>query len=57
LTGDATRRFDRLHSLVDHAVNDKSVPFTDLDSLTLELWDRIMEVNLAGLMRRIPSAI
>jgi 3-oxoacyl-[acyl-carrier protein] reductase len=51
LVGDVTSRFGRLDILVNDAAYNKSIPFTDLDSLTLEVWDKIMAVNLTGPMR------
>jgi 3-oxoacyl-[acyl-carrier protein] reductase len=56
LIADVTRRFGRLDILVNDAAYNKSVPFTDLDNLTLELWDRIMAVNLTGPLRLIKAA-
>jgi 3-oxoacyl-[acyl-carrier protein] reductase len=51
LVGDVTKRFGRLDILVNDAAFNKSIPFTDLDNLTLEVWDKIMAVNLTGPMR------
>jgi 3-oxoacyl-[acyl-carrier protein] reductase len=51
LVGDVTRRFGRLDILVNDAAYNKSIPFTDLEDLTLEVWDKIMAVNLTGPMR------
>ena len=51
LVGDVTRRFGRLDILVNDAAYNKSIPFVDLDSLTLDLWDKIIAVNLTGPMR------
>ena len=51
LVGEVTARFGRLDILINDAAFNKSVPFTDLDSLTPELWDKIMAVNLTGPMR------
>ncbi|NOG70647.1 SDR family NAD(P)-dependent oxidoreductase [Roseicella sp. DB1501] len=49
---DAVRqRHGRIDLLVNDAAYNKSVPFTDLDGLTIELWERIMAVNLTGPMR------
>lgn len=55
LIGEVTRRFGRLDILVNDAAYNKSVPFTDLDNLTLELWEKIMAVNLTGPMRLIKA--
>src|SRR5258708_5687637 len=54
--GPGTRRFGRLDILVNDAAYNKSIPFTDLDNLTLEVWDKIMAVNLTGPMRLIKAA-
>ncbi|MSO75509.1 MAG: SDR family oxidoreductase [Alphaproteobacteria bacterium] len=55
LVGNVTRHFGRLDILVNDAAYNKSIPFTDLDNLTLELWDKIMAVNLTGPMRLIKA--
>jgi 3-oxoacyl-[acyl-carrier protein] reductase len=44
-------RFGRLDILVNDAAFNKSIPFTDLDNLTEDVWDKIMAVNLTGPMR------
>src|ERR1700732_4455238 len=51
LVGDVTKRFGRLDILVNDAAYNKAIPFTDLDNLTLEVWDKIMAVNLTGPLR------
>ena len=51
LIGDVTRRFGRIDILVNDAAYNKAIPFTDLDNLTIEVWDKIMAVNLTGPMR------
>lgn len=51
LIEDVTKRFDRLDILINDAAYNKNVPFTDLDGLTLETWDKIMAVNLTGPMQ------
>jgi 3-oxoacyl-[acyl-carrier protein] reductase len=51
LVGDVTARFGRLDILINDAAYNKSIPFTDLDGMTFEEWDRIMDVNLTGPMR------
>lgn len=50
LVGAVTARFGRLDILVNDAAFNKAVPFTDLDNLTPELWEKIMAVNLTGPM-------
>jgi 3-oxoacyl-[acyl-carrier protein] reductase len=51
MIGDVMKRFGRIDILVNDAAYNKSIQFTDLDSLTLEVWDKIMAVNLTGPMR------
>jgi 3-oxoacyl-[acyl-carrier protein] reductase len=51
LVGEVTGRFGRLDILVNDAAYNTSIPFTDLDNLTLEAWDKIMAINLTGPMR------
>src|SRR4051812_13860114 len=55
LIGRVTGRFGRLDILVNDAAYNKSIPFADLDDLTLELWDKIMDVNLTGPLRLIKA--
>jgi 3-oxoacyl-[acyl-carrier protein] reductase len=51
LVGEVAARFGRLDILVNDAAYNISVPFSDLDGLTLEVWEKIMAVNLTGPMR------
>lgn len=51
LVGDVTKHFGSLDILVNDAAYNKSVPFPDLDNLTIEMWEKIMAVNLTGPMR------
>jgi 3-oxoacyl-[acyl-carrier protein] reductase len=53
---DVTRRFGRLDILINDAAYNKSIPFADLDGLTMEVWDKILAVNLTGPMRLIKAA-
>jgi len=53
---DVTARFGRLDILINDAAYNKSIPFADLDSLTMEVWDKIIAVNLTGPMRLIKAA-
>src|SRR6185437_10439595 len=53
---DVTKRFGRLDLLINDAAYNKSIPFPDLDSLTMEVWDKILAVNLTGPMRLIKAA-
>jgi len=54
--GEVQRQFGRLDILVNDAAYNKSVPFADLDGLTMEVWDKILAVNLTGPMRLIKAA-
>ncbi len=47
--------FGRIDILVNDAAYNQSVPFADLDGLTLALWDKIMAVNLRGPLSLIKS--
>jgi NAD(P)-dependent dehydrogenase (short-subunit alcohol dehydrogenase family) len=51
LLRDVTARFGRLDILVNDAAYNKAIPFTDLDNLTEDVWDKIIAVNLTGPMR------
>jgi 3-oxoacyl-[acyl-carrier protein] reductase len=50
LVGDVTARFGRLDILINDAAFNKAIPFTDLDNLTNDVWDKIIAVNLTGPM-------
>ncbi|MGA3006159.1 MAG: SDR family oxidoreductase [Acetobacteraceae bacterium] len=56
LLRDVTARFGRLDILVNDAAYNKAIPFTDLDNLTEEVWDKIIAVNLTGPMRLTKAA-
>src|SRR5262245_396489 len=45
------KRFGRIDILINDAAYNKSIPFSDLDGLSQEVWDTIMAVNLTGPMR------
>src|SRR6185312_847527 len=51
-----TKRFGKLDILVNDAAYNHSIPFPDLDSLTMEVWDKILAVNLTGPMRLTKAA-
>ena len=55
VVGDVTRHFGRLDILVNDAAYNKAIPFPDLDDLTMEVWDKIIAVNLTGPMRLIKA--
>ena len=51
LIGEVTQAFGRIDILINDAAYNLSIPFGDLDSLSMEVWDRIMATNLTGPMR------
>jgi len=51
LVGEVTKAFGRLDILINDAAYNLSIPFGDLDSLSMEVWNRIMATNLTGPMR------
>jgi 3-oxoacyl-[acyl-carrier protein] reductase len=55
LPGQVVKQFGRLDILVNDAAYNRSVPFADLDGLTVELWEKIITVNLTGPMRLIKA--
>lgn len=42
------RQFGRLDILVNNAAWNIGIPFRELDALTLDIWDRVLETNLRG---------
>src|SRR5215475_10164289 len=50
LVGEVTQAFGRLDILINDAAYNIAIPFGDLDSLSMEVWDRIMATNLTGPM-------
>ncbi len=55
LIGEVTQAFGRLDVLVNDAAYNVSIPFADLDNLTMEEWNRIIAINLTGPMRLIKA--
>ena len=55
VVGAGPARVGRLDILVNDAAYNKAIPFADLDSLTMEVWDKIIAVNLTGPMRLIKA--
>lgn len=51
LVGAVTRSFGGLDILINDAAYNIAIPFDDLDSLTLEVWNRIIATNLTGPMQ------
>ncbi len=43
-----TQEFGRLDILVNNAAWNIGIPFPDLESLTADVWDRVLETNLRG---------
>ena len=54
--GEVSRHFGRLDILVNDAAYNQSIPFADLDNLTMEVWDKILAINLTGPMRLMKAA-
>jgi 3-oxoacyl-[acyl-carrier protein] reductase len=50
LVDDVVKRFGHLDILVNDAAYNKAIPFTDLDGLTYEEWQKIIDINLTGPM-------
>ena len=42
------RECERVDILVNNAAWNIGIPFTDLDTLTADIWDRVLETNLRG---------
>ncbi len=55
LVDEVTGHFGRLDILVNDAAYNKAILFTDLDNMTMEVWDKIIAVNLTGPMRLIKA--
>lgn len=51
LVGEVGQAFGSLDILINDAAYNLAIPFNDLESLTMEVWDRIMATNLTGPMR------
>jgi 3-oxoacyl-[acyl-carrier protein] reductase len=49
-------RFGRLDILVNDAAFNIAIPFPDLDALSVELWDKMMAINLTGPFRLTKAA-
>jgi 3-oxoacyl-[acyl-carrier protein] reductase len=46
--GSVLGHFGRLDILVNNAGWNIGIPFSELDALTSEIWDRVLETNLRG---------
>jgi 3-oxoacyl-[acyl-carrier protein] reductase len=51
VVGEVTGGLGHLDILVNDAAYNKAIPFPDLDSMTMEEWDKIIAINLTGPMR------
>src|SRR4051812_14143603 len=56
LIAQVVKRFGKLDILINDAAYNKSIPFTDLDNMTMAEWAKIMDVNLTGPMRLLKAA-
>jgi len=56
MVGDVEKRFQRLDILVNNAGVTHWVPVKDLQKLTDEIWDDILDVNLKGAFRCVRAA-
>ena len=50
LVDDVVKRFGRLDILINDAAYNKAIAFTDLDNLTYDEWNKIIDINLTGPM-------
>ncbi|MBU2533988.1 MAG: SDR family NAD(P)-dependent oxidoreductase [Alphaproteobacteria bacterium] len=48
MVADVVDRFGRIDILVNDAAFNKAIPFDDLDALDLEIWNKIMTINLTA---------
>jgi NAD(P)-dependent dehydrogenase (short-subunit alcohol dehydrogenase family) len=55
LVAEVAQRFGRIDILINDAAYNKAIPFADLDSLTMAVWDQIVAVNLTGPFRLIKA--
>ena len=55
LVGEVSQVFGRLDILINDAAYNIAIPFSDLDSLSMEVWSRIMATNLTGPMSLIKA--
>jgi len=55
LIGQVSGYFGRIDILVNDAAYNKAIPFAELDNLTLDIWDKILDVNLTGPLRLIKA--
>lgn len=55
MVDDVVAHFGRIDILINDAAYNIAIPFKDLDSLTLEEWNKIMTINLTGPMLAIKA--
>jgi 3-oxoacyl-[acyl-carrier protein] reductase len=48
MVDEAKKAFGRVDILVNDAAFNKTIPYSDLDGMTHELWNKIMNINLTG---------
>jgi 3-oxoacyl-[acyl-carrier protein] reductase len=48
LVDEVIKRFGRIDILINDAAYNKSIPFDDLDGMTIAEWSKILDVNLTG---------
>jgi 3-oxoacyl-[acyl-carrier protein] reductase len=48
MVDEVSKRFGRLDILINDAAYNKSIPFDDLDAMTVAEWSKIIDVNLTG---------
>ena len=51
VVGDVIGHFGRVDILVNDAAYNIAIPFPNLDDLTMDVWDKVIAVNLTGPMR------
>ncbi len=56
LVAAVSQRFGRLDILVNDAAFNIAIPFPDLDTLTVELWQKMLDINLTGPFRLTKAA-
>ncbi len=49
------KAFERVDILINDAAFNQWIPFDDIDAMTYEIWDKILDINLNGPMRCIKA--
>ena len=55
MVGNVHETYGHVDILVNDAAFNKWIPFDDLDAMTFEIWDKILDINLNGPMRCIKA--